>query len=85
MKTNLLISARGQITLPADIRKKYHLGDGDIIILEERGGELVLKPAQILEVEYYSDEQISNWVEEDKFKPGERKKLAKKFGSGSKK
>jgi AbrB family looped-hinge helix DNA binding protein len=83
MKTNLLISARGQITLPADIRKKYKIGDGDIIILEERNGELVLKPAQVLEVEYYSDEQLNEYVEQDKFRPGEKEKLLKKLKRGS--
>ncbi|MEN0059185.1 MAG: AbrB/MazE/SpoVT family DNA-binding domain-containing protein [Bdellovibrio sp.] len=79
MKTNLLISGRGQITLPSEIRKKYKIVDGGVIVLEERNGELVLKPAQVIEVDYYDDKQIDDWISEDELSAAERKTLQKKL------
>ncbi len=51
MSSNVVISGRGQITLPADLRKKYEMNDGDILIIEDRNGEILLKPAKVFEVE----------------------------------
>ncbi len=67
MKTNLIVSSRGQLTLPAEIRKKYGINEGSVLVAEDRNGEIVLKPAAVMEVEYYSDEQINEWVAKDAF------------------
>jgi AbrB family looped-hinge helix DNA binding protein len=68
MKTNLIISSRGQLTLPSEIRKKYGLGEGSVVVAEDRGGEIILRPAAVIEVEFYSDEQIQEWVRADAYK-----------------
>lgn len=36
------VKQKGQITLPADIRRKYHLEEGSEVVIEERDGVLVL-------------------------------------------
>ena len=59
MQENLVVSARGQITLPAAIRKHFGIHPGDIVILQDRDGEIVLKPAAVLEIDTYTDEQIA--------------------------
>ena len=49
----LIVSGRGQITLPAALRKRLGLKGGDVVILEDRGNEIVLKPGVVLEVQLY--------------------------------
>lgn len=64
-KTNLIVSSRGQLTLPAEIRKKYGIDEGSVLVAEDRGGEIVLKPTVVLEFDCYTDDQIAQWVSED--------------------
>lgn len=72
MAQTLIVSNRGQLTLPATLRKRFGLRNGGAVILEERGNELVLKPAAVLEIEMYADDQINSWIEEDRLLPEER-------------
>ena len=82
MQETLVVSGRGQITLPAVLRKRYRIKRGDVLILEDRGNEIVLKPGVVLEVEYYSDEQIAEWDAADVLSDQERTRILEKF-SGS--
>ncbi|MGA2937549.1 MAG: AbrB/MazE/SpoVT family DNA-binding domain-containing protein [Syntrophobacteraceae bacterium] len=72
MRQTLIVSHRGQLTLPANLRKRFGIKNGGAIILEERGNELVLKPAMVLEVEMYTDEQVLAWDEADRLDDAER-------------
>ena len=78
MKETLIVSGRGQITLPAALRKKTGIKEGTAVIIEDRGNELVLKPAAVLEIEMYSDRQIEEWDREDRLAPQEKTSLLKK-------
>jgi len=80
MRENLIVSSRGQITLPASVRKRLGIGAGDILILEDRNGEIILRPAAVLEIELYSDEQIAQWNDQDRLTPGEREKILWNLG-----
>jgi len=75
MRETLIVSSRGQITLPAGMRKHLGIAPGSALIIEERDGELALKPAAVLEIERYSDEQIAQWDSEDKLTATERKRI----------
>ncbi len=75
MSETLIVSSRGQITLPAALRKRLGIKSGDVMILEDRGNEVVLKPAVVLEVQYYSDEQIKQWDSDDKLSDQERDQI----------
>lgn len=77
MANTLLVSERGQVTLPAAIRKRFGLKGGGAIILEERSNELILKPAAVMEVEIYDDEQIAEWDNDDRLTEAERKQTRK--------
>jgi antitoxin PrlF len=79
MRQTLIVSQRGQLTLPANLRKRLGIKDGGPIILEERDNELVLKPAMVLEVEMYSDAQISAWDKSDRLEGTERQKVLKRL------
>lgn len=75
MAATVTVSTRGQITLPAEIRKHLAIRPGDVVTVEERGGEIVLKPAIVLEIEYYSDEDIARWNQEDQLSDTERSRI----------
>ncbi|MEN8214741.1 MAG: AbrB/MazE/SpoVT family DNA-binding domain-containing protein [Pseudomonadota bacterium] len=75
MHETLVVSSRGQITLPARLRKRMGINSGDVVILEEHGNEIILKPGIVLEVDRYSDEQITQWDIEDKLSEDERNQI----------
>ena len=75
MSETLVVSSRGQITLPAALRKRLGIKSGDVVILEDRGNEVVLKPGIVVEIQHYSDEQIAQWDAEDKLSDQERAEI----------
>lgn len=82
MQETLVVSSRGQITLPAVLRKRFGIKSGDVLILEDRGNEIVLKPGVVLEIQYYSDEQIAEWSAADALTEQERSHIIDRL-SGS--
>ncbi len=44
MKSDAIVSSKGQVTLPAGMRTKLGIGPGSRIRFELRGQELVIKP-----------------------------------------
>ena len=82
MRESVVVSNRGQITLPAKIRKRLGIRAGGLILLEERGEEVVLRPAAVVEVENYSDQQIAKWDKADRLSETERTAIAKKVTGG---
>ena len=78
MKSTLVVSNRGQITLPAALRKKMGISGGGVVTVEDQGGRLVLVPAAVMEVDMYTDEQVRHWVRADTFAPGEKHKLERR-------
>ena len=83
MKENTIISERGQITLPSKLRKKLGLESGSVVTIEERKGELIIRPASVIEIDIYSDEEIKRWTEEDTLTAKEKKAIHKKLGLSS--
>jgi len=79
MRESLTVSGRGQITLPAGMRKRLGIQSGGVVIAEERDGEIVLRPAAILEIENYSDDDIARWDAEDRLSEEERKTVLQRF------
>ena len=75
MPATLVVSSRGQITLPAATRERFGIKGGDVVILEDRGGEIVLKPGVVLEVQSYDDEQIAQWDADDRLDDGDRERI----------
>ena len=78
----LTVSSRGQITLPAVMRKHLVIAPGGAVIVEELDGELRLKPAEVLEVELYSDAQIDTWDRADVLSTSERNSILKRLQQG---
>ena len=79
MRQNLLVSGRGQITLPASVRKRLGIQSGGIVTIEEKDSEVVLRPAAVVEIETFSNEDIAQWDKEDRLEPSERNVLLKRL------
>jgi len=75
MNETLVVSSRGQITLPATLRKRLGIKGGDVMILEDRGDEVVLKPGMVVELQLYGTEQIARWDAEDALSDEERTRI----------
>jgi len=56
MKTTVMVTARGVITLPAKLRRALGLKADDILIAETTPEGLLLRPSVTLPVEIYSAE-----------------------------
>jgi AbrB family looped-hinge helix DNA binding protein len=77
----LTVSSRGQITLPAEMRRHLGIAPGGTVIVEDCGVELRLKPAAVLEVELYSDEDIAAWDQADALSDQERQQILERLQS----
>ncbi len=77
MTETVVVSGRGQITIPADMRKRLGIEPGGTMTIEETSEGLLLKPTlQItVEVEAYSDEDVARWDKEDRLSGRERATL----------
>ena len=49
------------------------------MIVEGYGGELRLKPAAVLEVEFYNDEEIAEWDHADALSGHERQQILERL------
>jgi AbrB family looped-hinge helix DNA binding protein len=74
------VAQGGLITLPREIRKKLGIKAGTTLVVQEKGGKIVLMPAALTPVEIYSDEEIRGWLVEDKITDSERKRILRKAG-----
>jgi len=79
MRQTLLVSNRGQITLPASVRKRLGIQSGGVVTLEETDNVVVLRPAAVVEMETYSDEEVARWDKQDRLEPAERNALLKRL------
>ena len=55
------ISARGQLTLPAGVRRALGLSAGDPLIVTIEDGRIVLSPAVVTPIELYTDERVTEF------------------------
>ena len=44
MRSTAVISSKGQIVIPANLRKRYRLREGTTVVFQEERGRLVLEP-----------------------------------------
>ena len=72
MGETVSVSSRGRITLPAELRKRFGLKAGAVLILEDRGSEFVLKPVA---TEHYRDEEVAEWDKADRLSDRERARI----------
>ena len=78
--TPLIVSPRGQITLPKPVRARLRLVPGSVLLLREEAGKIVLDPAAVTPVSLYADEEVERLVEADRVSPRERTALRRRWG-----
>ena len=65
MSEKIVIGQRSVLTLPAKLRKRYALQQNDTLLVEETPQGLLLRPCVSLPVEFYSEERIAEFNEDD--------------------
>lgn len=78
MAETVLVSERGQITLPTAIRKKYAIQKDTPLLLEDTGEGILLRRVSMIPLKVYNDEEIRQWMREDKILPQDKKWLKRK-------
>jgi AbrB family looped-hinge helix DNA binding protein len=71
-KETTKIGRRGTIVIPATLRRRLGLKDGDILVAEEVDGGVLLRPAVAIALETYSPERraeflLNNAVDRDDY------------------
>ncbi|RYD24560.1 MAG: hypothetical protein EOP86_28470 [Verrucomicrobiaceae bacterium] len=63
MTTVVPISKRGAVTLPPALRRKFGFGSGDnpLVVIEERDGEIILRPATAVVARDIPAQVIQSW------------------------
>ncbi len=77
--TTLIVSPRGQITLPKPVRARLRLAPGSVLLLREEAGRIVLDPAAVTPISLYAYEEIERLVGADRVSPRERAALRRRW------
>ncbi len=79
-KEIVILGEKGQITIPKRLRQKYGFEVRSPVILEETPQGILLKPSLAVEVRIFSDEEVEEWIKEDRLKgEKEREEILKKW------
>jgi len=78
--TTLIVSPRGQLTLPKPVRARLRLAPGSVLLLREEAGKIVLDPAAVTPVSLYADAEIERLVGTDRASLRERAALRRRWG-----
>lgn len=67
------VGKRGMIVIPASLRKRFGLHEGDLLITEDHGDGILIIPAIAIPIETYTAERkaefiLSNAIGEDDYK-----------------
>lgn len=74
----VVVSEKGQVTIPQDIRKKLRIAKGDPLLVDlADDGSVRLRPAAVYPIETYAAERIREFESENRMTAEERRKLKK--------
>jgi AbrB family looped-hinge helix DNA binding protein len=71
------VGKRGAIVVPASLRKRFGIEEGSIVIAEETGDGILIRPAIVVPVERYTPERkaeflLSNAVDDSDYRKARR-------------
>lgn len=83
MMQSAKVGKRGAIVVPANLRKRFGMEEGSIVIAEEKDDGILIRPAIVVPVERYSSERkaeflLSNAVDEADYRKAQ--KAVRKLG-----
>lgn len=80
----VIVGERGQITIPKELRERYGIEPRKPVIIEERDGEIVIKPSAVIPISElkkltrnFDDKFIKKLVKENELKVNEKEILKK--------
>ena len=73
------LNKRGQLTLPAEVRRALGLGPGDTLLLRVEKGKVVLEPAVGLPVEIYDEERLFEFERAARLSPEEVRRIRERW------
>jgi AbrB family looped-hinge helix DNA binding protein len=74
----VLMSEKGQVTIPREIRDKLHIQKGDPLVVDlDSQGVIRLRPAAVLPVETYSDPRLQEFDRENTLTATEKRRFRK--------
>ncbi|MEN6358258.1 MAG: AbrB/MazE/SpoVT family DNA-binding domain-containing protein [Armatimonadota bacterium] len=56
------VGKRGTVVIPAKLRKRFGITEGSLVIAEETGDGVLIRPAVALPIESYSPERIAEFI-----------------------
>ena len=56
------VGKRGAVVIPAKLRRRFGITEGSLIIAEETGDGILIRPAVALPVESYSPERVAEFL-----------------------
>src|SRR6202162_6585756 len=56
------VGKRGAIVVPATLRKRFGIEEGSIVIAEEKGDGILIRPAMVVPVERYTPERKAEFL-----------------------
>lgn len=62
MSEYVRVGKRGTVVIPAEVRRRYGLDEGEILVMEESEQGLLLKPVRAYEVEIYTPERTTEFM-----------------------
>ncbi len=78
--TLIQLSGRGQVTLPADVRKALSLHTGDAFQVHVEDGRIVLEPVEVAPVDLYTEERIQEFLDSSELSKDELAQARKAWG-----
>lgn len=62
MAATTKVGKRGVVVIPAELRRRYGLEEGTLVIAEASGDGILLRPAVALPVEIYTPERTAEFL-----------------------
>jgi AbrB family looped-hinge helix DNA binding protein len=65
------VGKRGTIVIPAELRQRLGLNDETLVVIEEQGGGVLIRPAVALPIDVYSQHRIAEFMLNNASSPSE--------------
>jgi AbrB family looped-hinge helix DNA binding protein len=62
MAEYMRVGKRGTVVIPAETRRRLGLDEGEMLVMEESAGGLLLKPVRAYEVEVYTPQRSAEFL-----------------------
>lgn len=56
------VGKRGTVVIPAKLRRRFGIEEGSLVIAEERGDGILIRPAVAMPIEIYTPERIAEFL-----------------------